>query len=175
MAAKTVQLVPLGTLPLSLIKDLEEPLLTQLGVTAVPGKAALPTPVYAFNKDRDQYHCSAIIRRVTALVEGGQAAVIAVTDVDLFEPDTAFVFGESDRESKVAIVSVFRLQESAGPELLKRRLQVELAHQAGRLLGLSFCEEPRCIMYLPSSVAEVDRKNLALCNVCRNELAKLNR
>ena len=65
MATKTVQLVPLGTLPLSLIKDLEEPLLTQLGVTAVASKAALPTPVYAFNKDRDQYHCSAIIRRVT--------------------------------------------------------------------------------------------------------------
>jgi archaemetzincin len=175
MATKTVQLVPLGNVPQPLLKELEPSLSVQMGVVAVPGSISLPTPDYAFNKDRRQYHSSAILRRLAALVDGAHFAMIAVTDVDLFEPDTAFIFGEADRESRVALISVCRLQEASGHEVLKRRLLIEIAHQTGRLLGLSFCEEPRCIMYLPSSLAECDRKNLSLCNVCRNELAKLNR
>jgi archaemetzincin len=112
------------------------------------------------------------MRRLVPLVEG-EVGVLAFSDVDLFVPDSAFVFGEADRESKVAVLSIARLRPQADPELLKRRVQIEGLHLAGHLVGLSYCEDPRCAMFLATSPQDVDRKQAALCHVCRNELAKL--
>lgn len=175
MLPRVLQLVAVGNMPPGLLKELEEPLLAQLGISTVHAKKPLPSPAYAFNKDRQQYHANAIMRRLTPLLEPGQRFVIGVGDVDLFVPDSAFVFGEADRETKAAVVSLFRLRQGADTERFRRRAQVETVHQAGHLLGLSYCEDGRCVMSLAQSPAEVDRKNLGLCTLCRNELAKLDR
>ena len=174
MSARVLQLVAIGGPPLALLRELEEPVRAQLSVQATASKTQLPTPVYAFNKDRNQYHSNAIMRRLVALLPG-QQWVMGGLDVDLFVPDSPFVFGEADRESRIALVSVFRLRQGADPEVLRRRLQVETVHQAGHLVGLSYCEDPRCVMFLATSLSDVDRKGLALCNLCRNELQKIAR
>ncbi len=175
MSTRVLQLVVVGNTPLGLLKDLDEPLRAQLGAQPVPSRTQLQTPVYAFNKDRNQYHCNAIMRRLVPLLEAGQQGALGLLDVDLFVPDSPFVFGEADRESRIALVSTFRLRQGADAETLRRRLQVEGTHQAGHLLGLSYCEDARCVMFLAQTPQEVDRKGHALCNVCRNELAKLHR
>ena len=175
MTAKVLQLVAVGSPPPALLKELEEPLATQMGVTAVQGKTQLTAPTYAFNKTRNQYHSNAIMRRLSPLMEPGRRFVLGVADVDLFVPDSAFVFGEADRESRVAVLSIFRLRGQADGELLRKRAQVEAVHQAGHLVGLSYCDDPRCVMFLATTPADCDRKTVALCNVCRNELVKLNR
>lgn len=174
MAAKSLQLVAVGTIPPGLLRELEEPLLTQLQITATGSRTVLQTPTYAFNKDRNQYHSNAIMRRLAPMLEG-HTFVIGVTAVDLFVPDSPFVFGEADREAKVAVVSIARLRTNPEGDALRRRAQVETVHQAGHLLGLSYCDDPRCVMFFATSVQDCDRKGLALCNVCRNELQKLNR
>jgi archaemetzincin len=171
---KTLQLVAVGTLPPGLLRELEEPLQSQLAIAASASRTVLQDPAYAFNKDRNQYHSNAIMRRLVPLMEGYHF-VIGVTGVDLFVPDSPFVFGEADREAKVGVVSISRLKASADLELLRRRAQVETVHQAGHLLGLSYCDDPRCVMFFATSLGDCDRKGLSLCNVCRNELAKLNR
>lgn len=173
--AKQLQLVSVGSPPAALIKDLIEPLHAQLGLTAVLGKTQLPSPAYAFNKDRNQYHSNAIMRRLAPLLEPPSEMVLGVADVDLFVPDSPFVFGEADREAKVAAVSIARIRQGADGDHLRRRAQVEAVHQAGHLLGLSYCDDPKCVMFLATSVQDCDRKSVSLCNVCRNELAKLNR
>ncbi|NVJ21138.1 MULTISPECIES: non-proteolytic archaemetzincin-like protein [Myxococcus] len=175
MPQKTLLLVSVGSPTATLLKDLQDPLTTQMGTASVVAKTALPTPAYAHNKDRAQYHCNAIMRRLTPMMEPGQQLVLGVTDVDLFVPDSPFVFGEADRESHTAVVSVFRLRQGADGEHLRRRIQVEVIHQAGHLLGLSYCEDPRCVMFFAQSPQDCDRKQLSLCNQCRNELVKLNR
>jgi len=176
MASKVLQLVSVGSPPPALLRDLTEPLLTQLGITAVLSKTQLPAPTYAFNKDRNQYHCNAIMRRLSALIEPGQQFALGLTDVDLFVPDLPFVFGEADRESRAGLVSIFRFRQGPeGPNALKRRAQVETVHQAGHLMGLSYCEDARCVMFLAATPQDVDRKNASLCNLCRNELAKLTK
>ena len=174
MPTKSLQLVAIGTVPPGLLRELEEPLLTQLQVAATTSRAVLQAPTYAFNKDRNQYHSNAIMRRLVPLLEGF-TFVIGVTAVDLFVPDSPFVFGEADREARVAVVSIARLKTSPEGDVLLRRAQVETIHQAGHLLGLSYCDDPRCVMFFATSVQDCDRKGLALCNVCRNELQKLNR
>jgi len=174
MPTKSLQLVAIGTVPPGLLRELEEPLLTQLQVAATTSRAVLQAPTYAFNKDRNQYHSNAIMRRLVPMLEGFNF-IIGVTAVDLFVPDSPFVFGEADREARVAVVSIARLKTSPEGDVLLRRAQVETIHQAGHLLGLSYCDDPRCVMFFATSVQDCDRKGLALCNVCRNELQKLNR
>ncbi|MHA7634698.1 non-proteolytic archaemetzincin-like protein [Corallococcus sp. M7] len=176
MPQKTLLLVTVGSPPSALVNALQEPLATHLGVSAVVSRMALSSPAYAFNKDRGQYHCNAIMRRLgTVLDESPQELVMGVTDADLFEPDSPFVFGQADRESKVAVMSLFRLRQGAEGETLRRRVQVEAVHQAGHLIGLSYCEDSRCVMFFPQSPQDIDRKSLGPCNVCRNELNRLNR
>ena len=174
MPQKILLLISVGNPPPTLLRDVEEPLGAQMGITVVPGKLQMQRPDYAFNKDRGQYHCNAIMRRLVTMMEPGQM-VMGVTDVDLFVPDSPFVFGEADRESKSAVVSLARLRQGAEGEMLRRRLQGEVVHQAGHLLGLSYCEDPRCVMFFAQTPQDCDRKQLTLCNLCRNELAKLNR
>jgi len=174
MPSRMLQLVSVGGLPAVFLKTLEESLLTQMAITATASRAQLPAPSYAFNKDRNQYHSNAIMRRLAPLLEGFDF-VLGLADVDIFVPDSPFVFGESDRESKVAVISVFRLRQNADSEVFKRRARVEAVHQAGHLLGLSNCDDSRCVMFLATSTSDIDRKGISLCNVCRNELAKLSR
>lgn len=168
-----LQLVSVGGLPALFLKTLQEPL-TQMGITATASGTQLPAPSYAFNKDRNQYHSNAILRRLAPLRDGVDF-VLAVADVDLFVPDSPFVFGEADRESRVAVISVFRLSQNVDAEARKRRARIEAVHQVGHLLGLSNCDDPRCAMFLATSAGEIDRKGTGLCNLCRNELAKLSR
>jgi archaemetzincin len=175
MPHKVLLLVSVGSASPSLLKDLEEPLTALLGLTVVGSKVALQRPDYAFNKDRGQYHCNAIMRRLVSLMEPSHNLVLGVTDVDLFVPDSAFVLGEADRESRSGVVSLARLRPGAHGDQLRRRVQVEAAHQAGHLVGLSFCEDSRCVMSFAQTPQDCDRKQLGLCNPCRNELAKINR
>ena len=174
MPQKILLLVTVGSPPPSLLRDVEEPLAAQMGVSVVTSKVALQRPDYAFNKDRSQYHCNAIMRRLVTLAEPGQL-VMGVTDVDLFVPDSPFVLGEADRESKAAVVSLARLRQGAEGDMLRRRLTSEVVHQVGHLVGLSYCEDARCVMFFAQTPQDCDRKQLTLCNLCRNELAKLNR
>lgn len=173
--SKVLQLVAVGNIPAATLKDLEEPVHSQLGVSVVAARKALQAPAYAFNKDRGQYHSNAIMRRIVPLLEPGQSFALGVADVDLFVPDSPFVFGEADRESKVAVLSLFRLKQGADGDTARRRIQVEGVHQAGHLVGLSYCEDARCVMFLATTPQECDKKGLSLCNLCRNELVKLNR
>jgi len=175
MPQKVLLLVSVGSPPPVLLRELEDPIALQLGLKAGVGKVALSTPTYAFNKDRGQYHCNAILRRLSTLLEPSHSMVLGVTDVDLFVPDSPFVLGEADRESRSAILSLARLRQGAEGELLKRRLQVEAVHLAAHLLGLSYCEDTRCVMFFAQAPQDCDRKNISLCNNCRNEMNKLNR
>jgi archaemetzincin len=170
---RELQLVAVGEVTAQFLKELEQPILQVLGVVAFPGKPSLPAPTFAFNKNRQQYHTTSIMRRLLTVKETGVPLVLGVTDVDLFQPDSNFVYGEADRESHAALMSLCRLKGEG--EGWKRRAYVEAVHQAGHLVGLSFCEDARCAMYLATTITDADRRQLHLCNNCRNELQKMRR
>jgi archaemetzincin len=107
---KELQLVAVGEVTVHFLKELEQPIAQVLTVTAFPGKPTLPTPAFAYNKDRQQYHTTAIMRRLLTVKETGVPLVMGVCEVDLFQPDTNFVYGEADRESHVALMSIWRLK-----------------------------------------------------------------
>lgn len=174
MPARELQLVAVGSVAAQVLKDIEEPIRATLGVDAWVGKAPLPKPQYAFNKDRNQFHSNAIMRRLLTVREPGAVMLLGVCDVDLFVPDSPFVYGEADRESKTGVFSTFRLKAESA-ELFKKRVQTQGVHEAGHLIGLSYCEDVRCLMFFATSLADCDRRQPQLCNNCRNELHKLRR
>jgi archaemetzincin len=170
-----VMLVPLGSVARALLADLGAAIQGALGPTAGLGPAQ-GSPEYAFNKSRQQYHSSAVLRRLEHLP--GRSAgvpVLGVAEVDLFVPDAPFVFGEADRDAQTAVVSLARLKAGGDgrpvdPERLRHRAQVEALHEMGHLLGLSHCSDFRCPMFLSHSAADSDRKGSGLCATCRTAL-----
>ena len=173
-----VQVVPVGAAARSLVKEICEPVAATYGIEVALG-VSLSDPKYAFNKDRNQYHSTAILRRLSAARAPEQLGIVGVCEVDLFIPDTVFVFGEADRESHSAIVSLARLRPefhgaAQNNDLLRARGRTEVVHEMGHLMGLSHCDDPRCVMFFSSSVADTDRKGWQLCNDCRAELARVN-
>lgn len=173
MSITKLQLVTVGEAAPAMLKELEAPLALHLQLPALPSKVSLNTPNYAFNKDRKQYHSNAILRRLAALNTDADSGVLGLTDVDLFVPEAEHVFGEADREARSSVVSLFRLRQGASLDVLRQRLQREVLHQAGHLLGLSICEDTRCVMSVSTDPVELDRKHAGFCNLCKNELQRL--
>jgi archaemetzincin len=167
--------VALGPLPRALLSEIGGSL-TRVYGPPVELRPAQQRPEYAFNKDRNQYHSTAILRRLGHLrVERASPPVLGVTDVDIFIPDGPFVFGEADRDARAAVVSLSRLSHGpagrpAEPERLMRRAQVESVHELGHLLGLSHCQDVRCAMFLSHKPSDCDRKGIGLCGACRSAL-----
>ena len=165
-------LVQLGAVPKGLLPEIGAALQGAFGAPASVG-APQVKPDHAYNKDRNQYHSTAVLRRLDA-VRGKQRQepVLGIVDLDLFIPDQPFVFGEADREARTAILSVFRLKATGDgrlvpPERLLHRARVEAIHEVGHLLGLSHCADFRCAMFLSHTAADADRKGDGLCGQCR--------
>ena len=167
--------VALGPVPRALLSDIGGAL-TQVYGPPVEIGAPQQRPQYAFNKDRNQYHSTAILRRLGQLrAEAAAPPVLGVTDVDIFVPDAPFVFGEADRDARTAVVSLSRLahgpdRKPAEPERLRRRAQVESVHELGHLLGLSHCQDAHCAMFLSHKPSDSDRKGPGLCGACHSAL-----
>ena len=161
-----VLLVALGTVPPRLLVEAGQAVREVLGVAPRTGPA-LDRPQYAFNKERNQFHTAAILRRLAGLRPG--TPVVGLAGFDLFVPDAPFVFGDADRDAGAAIFSVARLA-CPDPDQMKRRVQAEAVHEVGHLLGLSHCADWRCAMFVTRDAADADRKGPALCAACRTAL-----
>jgi archaemetzincin len=169
-------LVPVGPVPRGVIADVSAALKEIFGVPS-DLLATQVKPDFAFNKDRHQYHSTAVLRRLDGMrPRGSDVPVLGVVDVDLFVPDQPFVFGEADRDARTALVSVYRLKGSDGrpvsAERFTHRSRVEAAHAMGHLLGLSHCNDFRCTMYLSHTPADCDRKGAGLCGACRAAIGR---
>jgi archaemetzincin len=153
--------------PAKVVQAAGQALQGTLGVSAKLGPS-LDQPRYAFNKDRNQYHATSILRRLATL-RAKDAPVVGILDVDLFLPDAPYVIGDADRDAGAAVFSLARLA-SRDPDAVRRRAGVETVHAAGHLLGLSHCADFRCAMFFSRDAADADRKGPGLCGSCRAAL-----
>ena len=128
-------------------------------------------PIFAFDRERQQYNSHMVLREAAASVPRGASRLLAVTGVDLFIPMLSFVFGQAQVGGAAALISVARLRQEfygvrSNPRLTCLRAVKEGIHEVGHTLGLAHCRDRRCPMSLSNSIRQVDEKSDELCENC---------
>lgn len=170
-----IVVLPIGQVDDSVLTPLV-PLISQTFNRNVIIHKHLPVPKYAYNPTREQYHSAAILKRVESMMKSEWGAALGLADVDLFVPEVPFVFGEADRSTRSAVISLSRLRSEIGSpeskhEMLQKRLTSEIIHQMGLLRGLAHCPNNRCVMFLSTTIQDTDKKGVQFCANCRKRLA----
>ncbi|MEE2903750.1 MAG: archaemetzincin family Zn-dependent metalloprotease [Myxococcota bacterium] len=169
-----IVLVPVGELDEEVLQLVKGPV-EQVFARTIEVGTPLPVPKYAFNPTREQYHSAAILKRVESARLDSWSAAVGITDLDLFVPEVPFVFGEADRSTRSAIISLNRMRSTLGSvttrqEVLRRRFVSELIHQMGLIKGLAHCPNNRCVMFQSTSVQDTDKRGIQFCANCRKRL-----
>jgi archaemetzincin len=168
----TIELIPLGSeTRLDLLNDLASALPPTFGFSCRVSARRLEID-FAHDARRNQYHSTAILKRIAEDGATGEARVLGVTAADLFVPVLTFVFGEAQIEGCCAVVSYRRLHEEfyglpPNPELLRERLRKEAVHELGHTFGLRHCLDWRCVMSSSHGVERLDVKTAEFCPACR--------
>jgi archaemetzincin len=134
----------------------------------------------AFDAARGQYHSTRILEilgRVAPAASRREAlqrddAVLGITPLDLFVPVLTFVFGEAQLGGRCALVSTHRLRDEfyglpENLDLLRERTVKEAFHELGHTMGLSHCDDWRCVMASAHAVERIDAKGFGFCARCR--------
>ena len=126
---------------------------------------------FALDSNRNQYHSTKILDKLTELAPPHALKVLAITAVDLFIPILTHVYGEAQIGGKTCIISTHRLKEGLSPlsvrETYHVRVVKEAIHELGHTFKLRHCQDPTCIMHYCRSVKDVDRKSDQLCRYCK--------
>ncbi len=169
----SILLVPVGEIDKKVIERLQADLGKIFNKQTEAGQG-IPHPDYAFNKGRNQYLSTAILR---AIMEGkddrAHEKILGVVDQDLYVPELNFVFGEASQ--KAAIISLTRLRQEfyhlpQDQNLFYKRALTEAVHELGHTYAVSHCKNPRCVMFFSNSLIDTDRKGSQFCPECRNKL-----
>jgi len=172
---------PEGRIILSPIGDLDpeifEPVIKKVNQTfgfPVEKKQLLHDLEFALDAERDQYHSTLILKKLSEMAPLHAIKVLAITRVDLFIPILTHVYGEAQLGGKACIISTCRLDErisSIGKEkVLRERAAKEAVHELGHTFKLRHCKDQACIMHYCRSVADVDRKSDQFCRYCKTLL-----
>lgn len=169
-----VQLLPVGTMAVSLLQELQAAIPQRLPVGCDIFPLTLD-PAPSYHAERQQFHSSEILQRMQGLVRSNDWRFLAVADVDLYIPILKYVFGEAQMGGPCAVVSTFRLrQEFYGLDrddsLLCERLVKESIHELGHTLNLRHCQDYQCAMASSHSVEWIDLRGNKLCDACGYEL-----
>jgi archaemetzincin len=166
-------LVAVGEIDRNIMHWLKDDLNKVLKKPILIGKG-MPDPDYAYNKKRNQYLSTAILK---AIIEQKEYAlyekILGMVDHDLYVPGLNFVFGEASR--RAAVISITRLRQTfyrlpEDQSLFHRRVLTEAVHELGHTFGLGHCENPRCVMFFSNSLTDTDRKGSEFCQKCKNLL-----
>ena len=171
--AHAIHILPVGpAVPTGLLDDLAAALARLYRVSCRVRADSPVDPGFALDTRRNQYHATAILRRIRDLEPDQDVRVIGVTRLDLFVPILTFVFGEAELGGRCAVVSLQRLDERfyglpAREGLLRERLIKEAVHELGHTFGLRHCEDWRCVMTSSHAVDRLDVKSPDYCRECR--------
>jgi len=171
----TLAIIPVGSVPKAFCRELGAAV-SEVVERPFEVLQSLADPQYAFNPARQQYHSTAVVRRVSNAINKKKHAMgVGLVDVDLFMPDLNFVFGEADRAERAAVVSLARMEPGfygRAPDhaLTLRRVAAEVLHEIGHVFGLPHCQNDSCAMFFANTLSDTDRKRPRFCDTCRERL-----
>lgn len=130
----------------------------------------------ALDETRMQYNSNLILRKLLEIRPPEALKILGVTNLDLFSPIFAYVFGEAQFGGQSAVISTFRLRGSPegktshGCPPLVDRIEKEAIHELGHTFGLRHCADPDCVMHYSVGVQCADRKFAFFCPACRETM-----
>ncbi len=173
MATQPLIIIPFGQIQRE-IRDFLRIELSQIFSLDVKIAKTEPTPQYAFDSKRRQYHSTKILEWLKN-IPVMDTRMLGIVDLDLYVPELNFVFGEADVVHGVCIISLVRLrQEFYGlpkkEKLFLERVLKEAVHELGHTYRLGHCGDTRCIMHFSNSLQDTDIKGPDFCPRCKLKL-----
>ncbi len=171
-----ILLVPVGNIELDILtklaSNLEEQFLFQFEILP-----AIPIPTHAYNVVRKQYLASAIIERLKKEKDDDAKYLLGLTNVDLYATTLNFVYGHSEPDEGIAVLSYFRLKSeyygrTEDENLLFQRILKEATHELGHAMSNKHCFNPKCVMYFSNSIYDTDSKGPFFCTDCEKRLKR---
>ena len=156
--SRFIYIVPLGDVGDEYLKSIAESIEEQFGLPVKINRNQ-GLPAYALDVGRQQYNSNVILRTLIDDAAPDALKILGVTNVDLFNPIFAFVFGEAQFKGKGAVIGC--------PPLLSR-LEKEAIHELGHTFGLKHCADPDCVMQYSVGLECADRKFSFFCPACRD-------
>jgi len=95
------------------------------------------------------------------------AALIAFTNEDLF-PDSSmnYVFGQASLENRVAVWSLYRLDDNADSRTFLLRTIKIATHETGHMFSMHHCTAFNCVMSGSNHLRETDTHPIDACPEC---------
>ena len=177
---ETLYLIPVGHVQYSLMEILAKSLEEQFNIPSKISKE-FQIPPEAYDRKRDQYHSSIILKRLKGFLPQSDGALsLGITEHDLYVPSLNFVFGEASPEDGIAIISLQRLRQefyglNENDEVLQRRMVTEAVHELGHVYGLMHCSNPKCVMFFSNTLTDTDRKSDKFCEKCGKVFEKVRK
>jgi len=171
----TIALIPIGEVDEKIIEALKYDLNKVFKKKVLIGKG-MPWPDYAYNKKRNQYFSTAILKAMMGRKEyAPYEKILGLVDLDLYVPKLNFVFGQASR--RAAVISLTRLRHEfynlpKDPTLFRKRVLTEAVHELGHTYGLRHCVNARCVMFFSNSLMDTDMKGSEFCPKCKSRLHK---
>ncbi|MEM3961440.1 MAG: archaemetzincin family Zn-dependent metalloprotease [Sulfolobales archaeon] len=129
-----------------------------------------PPPRF-YSISRDQYRADLIIEWLKNFRRKHDEIIVGLIDGDGFVPGYNFIFGLADPIYRIATVYMRRLYREAFTDpLFLSRLEKEVTHEIGHVLGLGHCSDEKCVMRFSNSLKEVDMKSSRFCSKCRSRI-----
>lgn len=96
--------------------------------------------------------------------------ILFLTDLDIYYADLDYVYGFTDPERRVSVVSLARLKRGASTKKIFERAVKTAIHEIGHLNDLRHCKNRRCVMFLSFGFKDTDRKDKWFCDKCLEKL-----
>jgi archaemetzincin len=165
-AVPVIAVVPIGPVDAGLIAMLI-PRLRDAYRAEVVEAPSLSLPERAWNSRRGQHRTATLLDELARARRNEWERLLGICDVDLYNPQLNFVFGEAAPARRVAVFSLWRLHPAeTGVEarlLFERRATIEAIHELAHTYELGHCNDPRCVMWFSNTLAESDQKDAAFC------------
>lgn len=136
----------------------------------------LKEPVDGFSEERGQYFITPLFKDARGRYENifssvDTQAILIVTSYDITDEGLNFLFGRSDTETGLGIISYCRfLLDNPDEKTLFMRIYTQGLSTSGFLLGMPRCSSSGCARSYPHSLQEFKRKSYALCDECKRNL-----